>query len=194
VFEQIGMRSRWLGTLSDDFAVTRALNEHSLPIIFVPQALTASIEDCTFGQMLEFTTRQMKITRVYAPQLWVMSLVGSALFNIVILTATAIVVTRGMGNKIAFAVAVAVFTLVTVFSTGKAWLRLKAVRLVLTAYRDELDRQFWTQNTLWLLTPALFLYNTIVAALSRSVTWRGTTYVLKSPSETVIIAPATGQK
>lgn len=63
-FERLNMRERWRGTLSDDFAVTRALKQAKLPIYFVPQCLTATIEDCTFKEFLEFSTRQMKITRV----------------------------------------------------------------------------------------------------------------------------------
>ena len=46
------------------------------------------------------------------------------------------------------------------------------------------------QAGLWLITPAIFLYNCIAAAFSRALTWRGTTYVLKSPHETVIISPS----
>ena len=87
VFERVGMREKWRGTLSDDFAVTRAMNEAGLPIVFVPQALTASVEDCSFREMLEFTTRQMKITRVYARPLWLLSFVGSAVFNAVMIAA-----------------------------------------------------------------------------------------------------------
>ena len=84
VFEKLGILEKWRGTLSDDFTVTRAMNEANLPIYFVPQALIASIESCTFAGLLEFTTRQMKITRVYASKLWVMSFFGSGLFNLVL--------------------------------------------------------------------------------------------------------------
>ena len=75
-FEKLGMREKWCGTLSDDFAVTRTVKEANLPIYFVPNCLTASVEGCTFRELLEFTTRQMKITRVYAPHLWKASLLG----------------------------------------------------------------------------------------------------------------------
>jgi cellulose synthase/poly-beta-1,6-N-acetylglucosamine synthase-like glycosyltransferase len=82
-FEKLNVRERWRGTLSDDFTVTRVMNEAGLPIHFVPRALAASVENCTFRECLEFTTRQMKITRVYAPHLWKWSFAGAALFNLV---------------------------------------------------------------------------------------------------------------
>lgn len=186
-FYRIGILAKWSGALSDDFVVTRAMNEADLPIVFVPQALTASVESCTFGEMLEFTTRQMKITRVYATKLWIMSFAGSALFNAVMIAAFLIVVFRNT-NDLAVAVSLVTLVLVSIFSIGKAWLRLKAVRLVLIQYDDELRRQFWTQNSLWLFAPAVFFYNSVAAWISRRMTWRGITYELKSPSETVMIS------
>lgn len=187
VFDRIDMREKWRGTLSDDFAVTRAVKDAGLSIVFVPKALTASVENCSFRELLEFTTRQMKITSVYAPHLWMLSFFGSALFVSVMKAAFLIEMFR---QKTDFAVFAALITivLVTIFSTAKAWLRLKAVKLVLTKYKKELDRQFWPQTTFWLLTPALFFFNSLGALLSRRMTWRGITYELKSPVETVIIA------
>jgi cellulose synthase/poly-beta-1,6-N-acetylglucosamine synthase-like glycosyltransferase len=66
-FEKLDVRKKWEGTLSDDFALTNALREANLPIHFVPQCLTATVEDTTLRELIEFSTRQMKITRVYSP-------------------------------------------------------------------------------------------------------------------------------
>jgi ceramide glucosyltransferase len=41
---------------------------------------------------------------------------------------------------------------------------------------------------LWPVASLLFLWNAIAAAVSRRITWRGITYELKSPAETVILA------
>lgn len=193
VFERIGMRDKWLGTLSDDFAMTSALNDAKMPIVFVPQALTASVENCTWREMLEFTTRQMKITRVYAQPLWILSFFGSGLFNLVMITAFLIVVLSSW-NSFTVWFSIATIAIVSVCSVGKAWLRLRAIELVLTDHAASLRRQYWTQNTLWLLTPAIFLYNCIAALISRKTTWRGIRYELKSPTETVIISGVTSQR
>ncbi len=186
VFDAVGMREKWRGTLSDDFAVTRAMNAAGRPIVFVPQAVTASIEDSSLLQTIEFTNRQMKITRVYATPLWLMSFIGSVLFIAVMLAAFLIVI-LDRTNSLPVWIGLSVLFLVTFFSVGKAWLRLRAVRLVLTDYKAKLKHQFWLQTTLWLLSPVLFLINCIAAALSKRMTWRGITYELKSPTETVII-------
>ncbi|MEP6849203.1 MAG: glycosyltransferase family 2 protein [Acidobacteriota bacterium] len=187
VFETLDIRGKWHGALSDDFTVTRAMKAANLDIYFVPQALTPSIESCSFTELIEFTTRQMKITRVYASILWKLSFFGSALFNITLLSALLIVLTNPI-YSFSFVAAAITIILVTVFSIGKSHLRLKAVRLVLTQYEPELKRQLWTQNTLWLLAPAVFLYNAAAALLSRRMKWRGIQYELVSPTETRIIS------
>lgn len=182
IFEKLEISEKWRGVLSDDFAMTRAMNEANLPIFHVPQSLTASVENCTFSEMLEFTTRQMKITRVYGTKFWVMSFIGSGLFNSVMLTSFLLII---FGVALWFPLLT--ILLVSIFSIGKSWLRLNAVKLVLKDYERELNQQFWTQNTLWIFAPALFFYNCICALFSRKIVWRGIKYVLKSPTETEII-------
>lgn len=186
-FERLDMREKWRGTLSDDFAVTRTMDEANLPIVFVPQAMTAAVESCTFRGMIEFTTRQMKITRVYAPNLWLLSFVGSGLFSAVMM-ASILIAALSRRNDLSVLAAITTLVLVTAFSVGKAYLRLKAVRLVLTQWDAELRRQTFAQLTLFLLAPLIFFYNSFAAWLSRRMIWRGTTYELKSHRETVIIA------
>ena len=185
-FEKLEMREKWRGVLSDDFAVTRAMKEANLPIYFVPQALTASVENCTFGETLEFTTRQMKITRVYAQNLWIQAFVGAGLFNLVFIGGI-LIIAFSSTNTFSFWFALVALLLISAFSIGKSWLRLTAVRLILTDYETELGKQFWTQNSLWVLSPALFFYNSFCALLSRKIIWRGIKYELISPNSTKIL-------
>ena len=177
------MRERWQGTLSDDFAVTRAMKENDLPIFFVPQALTASLENYSFGKLLEFTTRQMKITRVYAKNLWLASLFGSFIFNLVMLSSIVLIASFEI-RSFSFWFALVTFVSVSIFSIGKSHLRLKAVKLVLKDYETELNKQIRSQNTLWIFSSAIFLYNSVCALLSRKIVWRGIRYKLESPNQT----------
>ncbi len=192
-FEKIDMREKWRGTLSDDFAVTRAVKEAGLPIYFVPQALVVSVENCNWRECLEFTTRQMKITRTYAPDLWKMSFIGATVFNLVWIWGVLNLVFYS-ADSVAFRYSAVALFLVSVFSIGKSWLRLKAVKLVLKNYARELEKQFWTQNTLWIFSPALFFYNSVCALASRKIVWRGIKYELISPSETLVTKESTTNK
>jgi cellulose synthase/poly-beta-1,6-N-acetylglucosamine synthase-like glycosyltransferase len=185
-FDQLRIRERWQGTLSDDFTVTRAMNEARLRIRFVPQALTASVGSCTVRELLEFTTRQIKITRVYMPHLWVQSFLGAGLFCGVMAGSFLIVI---LSQSITFAVWFAIATLAAVsfLSVGKSWLRLRAVQMVLTDYSDALKGQRVTQLTLWLPATALFLFNCVSALFSRTVRWRGNKYKMHSERHTELI-------
>jgi hypothetical protein len=74
--------------VSDDFAMTRSLRASQRTIRFVPHASLLHSRHVRFHELVEFTTRQMKITRVYAPHLWKPVLLGSAIFVLVFLRRT----------------------------------------------------------------------------------------------------------
>jgi cellulose synthase/poly-beta-1,6-N-acetylglucosamine synthase-like glycosyltransferase len=187
-FDRLRMRERWRGTLSDDYALTRTLQEAKLPIRFVPACLTASLEDCSARELLEFTTRQLKITRVYAPQLWRIVLISNLLFVAVFFGGVALASARA-ALGLSFAWPLALVCVIFMLGMWKAFFRLRAVALVLDEYHAELRAGLWAHLLMWPLTAALFLYNALAAALSRRIVWRGIVYELKSPTETAIISP-----
>lgn len=186
-FERLSIRERWRGTVSDDFTLTRILHEAKLPIHFVPACLVASLEDCSFGELIEFTSRQLKITRVYAAHLWKPVLIGSLLFSSVFFGGLALVVVRaalGLSLGLLLTLLCAIFLL----GSAKAYLRLRAVSIPLARYRNQVRRSLPAHLFLWPIASLLYLYNAIAAAASRQIEWRGITYELKSPTEAVIIS------
>jgi ceramide glucosyltransferase len=185
-FDRLNIKERWSGTVSDDFALTNALKEARLPIHFVPACLTASLEDCTFRELLEFTTRQLKITRVYAPHLWRAALIGSLLFVLIFFGGIVMVSVRALLG-LSFWIPVSLLSLIFVLGALKGFVRLRAVQLPLAKYGRELSRTLWAHVLLWPVTSALFLYNSFAAMFSRRIEWRSIKYELKSQTETVII-------
>ncbi len=192
-FERLEMRERWRGTLSDDYALTRALQAAKLPIHFVPACLVPSLEDCTFSELLEFTTRQLKITRVYAPHLWKIVLVSNLLFVTVFYGGLVMAFVRA-ALGLSFAWPLALVCAIFLLGTWKAFFRLRAVALVLEDFHAQLRAGLWAQLLLWPLTAALFLYNALAAARSRRISWRGVVYELKSATETAIISGASSDE
>ena len=185
-FERLNVRGRWRGTLSDDYALTHALHNAGLPVRFVPACLTASLEDCTFKELFEFTTRQLKITRVYAPHLWRVVLISNLLFVAFFFGGLALAAARA-ALGLPFAWPLALVAVAFLLGVWKAFFRLRAVALVLEDQHARLRAGLWAHLLLWPLTGALFLYNAAAAGLSRRITWRGISYSLKSPTETEII-------
>lgn len=177
----------WHGTVSDDFALTRALHDRDLPINFVPQCLTASLEDCTFGQLIEFTTRQLKITRAYATHLWRGVLTSSLVFVLVFFGGIVLVVARALAG-LSFATPLVLLLVIFALGAMKSHLRRRAVAQIISDQRGRSFGATLAHLTLWPLASVLYLYNALAAAVSRRITWRGITYELKSSTETVILS------
>jgi ceramide glucosyltransferase len=186
-FETLHIGDRWKGTVSDDFTITRVLREAGRPIKFVPHCLTPSFHRSTTHELIEFTTRQLKITRAYARHLWRSVLVGSTIFVATFFGGLILVAARA---PFGFSFLTPLVLLLLIFAMGavKSHLRLKAVGLVIN---DETMRRTATTLAhmfLWPIASVVFLNNALAAAVSRRITWRGITYELKSPTETVILA------
>ena len=186
-FEKLNVAERWRGTVSDDFMLMRILLEAKLPIRFVPACLVPSFGACGFHELLEFTTRQLKITRVYAPHFWRSVLLGSLLFVLVFFGGFALVFTRAAFG-LPFIIPLVFLLVVFGLGAAKGLVRLRAVSLVLSTGKVR-TRQSWLAHLfLWPVTSLLYLYNALVAVFSRRIKWRGITYQLNSPTEAVIIS------
>ena len=185
-FERLRVSERWRGTVSDDFTVTRVLQEAKLPIHFVPQCLIPSLDNCNLSELLEFTNRQLKITRTYAPHLWKSVLIGSLIFTSVFFGGLVMVITRAAQGR-SFVVPLLLLSVVYVLGALKSYIRLQAVVGAMQTYRKQLLMSLAAHVLLWPIASALFLVNGVVAACSRRITWRGITYELKSATEAVII-------
>ena len=186
-FETLHIGDRWKGTGSDDFTITRVLREAGLPIKFVPHCLTPSFHHSTARELIEFTTRQLKITRTYASHLWRSVLIGSVIFVITFFGGMALVVARA-SLALSFATPLVLLLLIFAMGAAKSHLRLKAVGLVINDGSMRRAATTLAHVFLWPVASAVFLYNAVAAAISRRITWRGITYELKSPTETVILA------
>jgi cellulose synthase/poly-beta-1,6-N-acetylglucosamine synthase-like glycosyltransferase len=184
IFTKLDVSSRWRGTVSDDFTITHVLKEAKLPIHFTPLCLVASVGDCDFRELIEFTTRQIKITRVYASHLWLPLLLGSALFAIAFFGGLILLILQIL--KILSPTVLLPPVLLIIFALGaaKSFIRFRAVSTVLKTSRLDLV----AHTLLWPFASLLYLYNAIAAGFSRRIKWRGITYELKSPTEAVIIS------
>jgi len=176
-FARLNIRERWRGSVSDDFTMTRVLGEANLPIHFVPACLVASIGDCDLVELLEFSNRQLKITRVYAPHLWKPVLLGSALFCLVFFGGMLLVTMRAL-QELSFAIPLSLLIVIFVLGAAKGFVRYRAVALALGPKSTDSHRSLAAHLVLWPLASLLYLYNAVTAAFSRRITWRGIRYEL----------------
>jgi len=77
VFDQIGLRDAWKGTLSDDLVATQVLRRAKLPVRFEPACVVASPVNYDAAGMLSFVRRQYLVGRHYTPDWWILALFAS---------------------------------------------------------------------------------------------------------------------
>ncbi len=186
-FDKIGVKNRWQGAVSDDYALTSAIHDNNQRIKFVPQCLVPSRPDLTFKSLLEFTTRQMRITRVYSPRVWRLACVSHVLYNLAFwggLVRLLISVLTGTPNYLLAALLAGVFVLGAVTSA----LRAGAAAELLNEGNEKNEKKAWLAYlSLGPIVSLIYLYNIIASARNTRIVWRDIGYDLISPNETVIL-------
>lgn len=186
-FDKLAIMRRWQGALSDDYSLTSAIREAGQRIVFVPGALLPSHPAASFGEALEFTTRQMRITRVYSPGHWKLAGIAHALFNLAFWGGAAFLAVSaliGTGANMVLA-----GLLGSIYALGTATGRLRhatAVRL-LAPHSPQVRLGAWAHLLLSPAASLLYLFNLIQSARSRRITWRGIEYEMVSPTQTHLI-------
>jgi ceramide glucosyltransferase len=176
----------WAHTVSDDYAVTRAVRDACGRIRFEPRCLLASREESSFSDFVRWANRQIILTRVYAVRLWILGLASHGLYCATFVLGVLLLAYPGSLVQARLA---ATASLLVVLSLGlaKGYLRLVAARelfpeenAALTLYGS----RYWQLAP---LVPWLMLYNFVIAGFVRRIEWRGTRYVLRSIDEVQVV-------
>ncbi|KAF0248306.1 MAG: glycosyltransferase [bacterium] len=184
-FKLIDVKKYWQGTVSDDYALTKAVKNAKFYIKFVPLCLVPSLGSCSLAQLLEFTTRQIIITKVYSPKLWWLLLVSNAMFNIVFFLGLFL----GFYQLLAGYNYWPLLLILSIYILGvwKGYLRIKAVKLVLSDYKEVISQYRLSYYLLSPLVALIFFYNLIMSLKTNQIAWRGVIYELKSDNSTMVI-------
>jgi ceramide glucosyltransferase len=83
VFDSIGLRDAWQGTLSDDLVASRLMRKAGLGVRFEPACVAASSLDQTLGDAMAFIRRQYVIARMYTFDWWLFSFVSAMFSNLI---------------------------------------------------------------------------------------------------------------
>jgi len=167
-FRRLSVLDSWRGSVSDDYSITRTAQRAGVRIVFVPECLVPSYGECSLRELLEFTTRQIIITRVYHPTLWWIGFAGHIIFK------AAFWILPFAHPGLWFSV--------YALSVAKSWIRYRAVTTVLPP--PALSRYGWFYILSSPLVALLYVYNMIASALSTEIVWRDIHYKLVSPNET----------
>ncbi len=189
-FDRLNIKQRWQGALSDDYALSGAIHEAGQRIKFVSHCLVASYADANFGELLEFSTRQMRITRVYAPRLWQIAAVSHCLYNLTFWGGLVWLIAMAFAGKLSFLPA-ALLTGIFLLGATTSWTRAVVAAQLLFTNRASIKKLWWQKHwwgyvLLGPLVSLLYVYNVFASAWTKRIVWRGIGYEMISPRETTI--------
>jgi ceramide glucosyltransferase len=186
VFDQINVLEEWRGSISDDYSLTRALERSGRPILFLPECLAVSFVETDWAGLLEFTNRQILITKVYSSKMWAAAFATHAFFCFTILLGAYLTLGKLVATLPALPLASLTF-LPLLFAALRGALRASTVSEVLAAYRLPIMEQSWIYVVLGAFIPFFYVLNFANSLLTRKVYWRGVRYELISPQQTRIL-------
>jgi len=187
IFEQSGVMEMWRNSVSDDYSLTRALERNNHPIVFVPECLTLSYVETDSQGLLEFTNRQIVITRVYAEKVWARAAVTHLLYCMTLLLGVTLILSDTFEQRPAFHIATLTF-LPILLSAIRSSIRLIGVTEALPAGKSQIMGQAWIYILLTVFIPFLYLVNFVNSLITRKIRWRGMAYELISSEQTRIVS------
>src|SRR3974390_54302 len=186
VFEQMEMLEIWQHSFSDDYSLTIAIERTGRQIVFLPECLTPSFVQTDFPGLFEFTTRQVRITRVYRPQTWAIAFATHALYCITLVLGVVLALQLTFASRPAFHVTT-LLVLALLLAAIRGALRVIGVTEALSAFRAQIMGQSWIYIALGSVIPFLYICNFAASAIGRQIEWRGIRYELISPEQTRVL-------
>jgi len=187
-FDQCGVLEEWQRSVSDDYSMTNALARRGKPIQFLPECLVVSFANTSFEGLLEFTNRQILITRVYAHKMWAIAFATHSLFCLTFILGLVLTLGDIFSARPSLHLAALTFLPLLLASLRSA-LRVIAVADLLPPYRVQINAQSWIYIAIGIFIPFLYLVNFTTSLLSRRIRWRGIRYELISQNETRVLTP-----
>jgi len=176
----------WAGALSDDFALTSALEANRKSIIFCPQCLAATPHPWTLSSLLEFTNRQILITKIYSPKRWKMGAMAHLSYAATLIYAAIVIAVTAAGGDPWTQLALVAFVILLLAALKGALRTIAAIEL-LPEWKKQLNNWSWVWMSFAPIVPFLYAWNFIASLLTNRIRWRNIRYELLSPSVTRII-------
>jgi cellulose synthase/poly-beta-1,6-N-acetylglucosamine synthase-like glycosyltransferase len=186
IFEQIGMLDVWQHSFSDDYSLTMMIERSRRQILFLPECLTPSYVQTNFPGLLDFTTRQVRITRIYRPQIWATAFATHFLYCLTLVLGFYCALELTLSSRPAFHVA-SLLVLPMLLAAIRGALRVIGVTEALPSLRPLIMGQSWIYILLAVLVPFLYLTNFMASLIGRRLRWRGIEYELISPEQTRVL-------
>jgi cellulose synthase/poly-beta-1,6-N-acetylglucosamine synthase-like glycosyltransferase len=187
LFEEIGMLDAWQYSFSDDYSLTAAVEKTGRGIVFLPECLVVSYVQSDFSGLLEFTNRQVIITRVYRHQMWTMAFATHSLYCLTAVLGLYLALSLTISSRPAFQI-MSLLVLPFLLAAIRGAVRVIGVTEALPPLRAQVMAQSWIYIVLAMGIPFLYLLN-FLSSFGRRIRWRGIDYELISPEQTRVLTP-----
>ncbi|MGB0035641.1 MAG: glycosyltransferase family 2 protein [Candidatus Acidiferrales bacterium] len=185
-FDDAQVLEAWKGAVSDDFVLTHSLELAQKPIVFCPECLAATLHPWTGADLLEFTNRQILITRVYSPRRWMIGALAHTGYSLTLLFAGIAVLSEMIDGDPWVQLALVAIA-IPLLAAMKGAIRSLAVSELLPEWRGKLQEWNWVYSVFAPIVPFLYSWNFIMSLVTRRIRWRGIRYELISPTTTRIL-------
>ncbi|MFZ0881981.1 MAG: glycosyltransferase [Candidatus Acidiferrales bacterium] len=185
-FDDVNVLEAWKGAVSDDFAMTWALEQANKPIVFCPECLAATLHPWTAADLLEFTNRQILITRVYSPKRWQMGAIVHSTYVVTILFAIYVIL-YSIADVDPWGQLFLLLLAIPLLAAMKGAMRTIAIGEAMPEWRGKLQEWSWVYPVLAPVVPFLFTWNFVMSLATKSIRWRGIRYELEAPNVTRIL-------
>jgi len=196
-FKKAHVAEAWDKAADDDLSMTTAVKKLGLDVRFVPQCLVASDGDAGLGEIIEWTNRQLILTKVYYPPLWRKAIMRALILAFwlvaVLVCAYQAIVQDDYLSKLAGCMGLSLLLIEIIFlvQAQKLWRQVLFADGTKDAQQEKIAQAYKQSfmKSIWMLPLAhcLLPWITLNSLLTNRIRWRGVTYELKSPTETIIV-------
>jgi ceramide glucosyltransferase len=186
-FVQAKVLRYWSQSISDDYSITQAMRDSNLRIHYEPRCLIGSAGKCSWRELIEWSTRQLIITRFYSRKLWRLTFLSQGAFLLVWWTAALIAIAsllQALKSNAVYNPQVYLNLLkygcitccIFVLGVTRGWFRLKAIQYIFPDQQQKIKPFWWGYTLLFPLVSTLTGYNLLVSAVTTRLQWRGIQY------------------
>ena len=197
VFNEARIVEVWDRSADDDLAMTVAVKSLGLLVNFVPQCLVVSHGDTSWSEVIEWTNRQLILTKVYYPALWLMGVIRAfvmVVWLIVVLFLCFQIVALHVYKFLTVLLAASMLLVVEfyfLFQAHGLWGKLLNREVqdgaITWKFEDAYKNLLWQSLLVLPLAHVILPLLTLYSLLTNRIRWRGINYELRSPTETIVV-------
>jgi cellulose synthase/poly-beta-1,6-N-acetylglucosamine synthase-like glycosyltransferase len=193
-FAAVDVLAYWEHSVSDDYSLTAAVNAAGLRIHYQPRCLVGTHGDCSWRELLEWSTRQIIITKVYSRSLWRLALLSEWPFVLFWWWAVGELIGSALGagstiqtHWLQGVPLLLLLGVVWFLGAVRGLFRWRMIYRIRPEQRERLKRDCWGYLLLGPLAATLTACNLAVSLFTSTIVWRQVRYEMASSREVRVV-------